>query len=160
MIKVPIGKGTGKTPNELKFPNLKLSQPQEKFGVLQEIPSDRQFLKDLADQGRLVIEQGVESAGQPTTIISFIVPNGSTFYLIEANAQSLGNGAAEADLVSDGTVLETVGTVGANSMPFQTPIFSTIGNGIRTIEIIMTDNPAGGGVAATLTGYLVRSPIV
>ena len=71
----------------------------------------------------------------------------------------MGNGAAEATIgISDETtVIETVGTVGANSMPFQVVIFSVIGNSSRAVEIIMTDNPAGGGVAATLTGYLQNS---
>ena len=52
-VKVPINKPKSK----------KRFTQKEKFGTFQQIPSDRQFLKELADQGRLIIRQGVEAAG-------------------------------------------------------------------------------------------------
>jgi len=70
-------------------------KPRDKFGIPRaipelkdpekEAPTDLQFLADLADQGKLITTAGTGS-GQGARMAEFIIPNGSTFYLLEASA--------------------------------------------------------------------------
>ena len=155
-IKVPIGKGIVKTTNELKFPNLKRSQPDKEgfqAGTFPSIPSDKQFLKDIADQDRLVLEQGT-IAGQGDLIV-FTPPNGSTFYFIEAFCSNTGVGRNEYNLIVEGTTIETIEQAAISQIRFLTTIFKLIGDGTRNVTIDRTDS--SGSANCTLVGYLENS---
>ncbi len=151
-IQVPIGKGI------TKFPKIKRSQPEEKFGVFPSIPSDRQFLKDLSDQDRLVFEQeDHDTVGIPKDIMTFVPNNGTTFYFIEGsvNANS-GAGTHTVELISNDIVIEVATSTGIGSFGFRTPTFSLIGDGVKAIRFNLT--ASNSNTNSTLIGYIVKSP--
>ena len=152
-IQVPIGKGI------TKFPKIKRSQPEEKFGTFPSIPSDRQFLKDLADQDRLIItQQQTALAARPFTVVSFVPDNGTTFYFLGASCSTSNGGSEHAfELQSDGVVIEGATRIAEGVVEFKIPTFSLIGDGTKAVEIICTVS-ANGTFDGTILGYIVKSP--
>ena len=147
-VKVPINK-----PKKSK----RRFTSREQFGKLQEIPSDRQFLKDVVDQDRLITRFATDG-GQalPFTLISFIVPNGQTYYSLESFYDQDAVTVTEVDIVLNGVVLESMSGSAVGRTTSSTPIFNLAGNGIKTIDIIV-NRFGSADIAFSLIGYLENS---
>ena len=161
-VNVPIGKGIGKTSNELKFPNLKLSQP-ENIQKMPPTPNAQAFLKQLDDEGRFVIQQGSRSSDGE--VLSITPVSGQTFYLLGASCAGDDTGVQTKvfTLSINGIDVETIklgdGTGGGNNKfaKFAIPTASIVGNGVNNIAIDV-DVSSGGDAFATIYGYNETTP--
>ena len=145
-------------------------KPKDKFGITRSEPDQRQqqddkglneiqWLQKLADEGRL-IEQQETNAGSEV-VNEIIIPNGSTFYLLEAKTTHNTTGDVNVNLIVNiGGAQSTVKSarVGPNtSQDLTVKGFSLIGNGI---DFIAMDQLAGGSQTSFIFGYTQPSRTV
>ena len=153
-VNVPIGRGIAKTSTELKFPNIKFSQPDSPKETQREATSEAEFLQLLADNGKITNNQ-LQLVGAAD--LDVIIPNGSTFYLLEAHGgYTASGGTLRFRTVIDGTV--TTEKAGGATSPASVDVtikgFSLVGNGIDLVRLSNT----AGTVNANIQGYLLPTP--
>ena len=160
-VNVPIGKGIGKTTNQIKFPNLKTSQPEFKE-KMPPTPNDQAFFKLLDDEGRFVLEEG--SRTTDGEVISITPPTGTTFYYMGASCANVlaGNQTALFTLSINGVDKQTIRLGdgiggGPRYEKFSFPTASVVGNGINNIAIDVDTTQAANNFA-TIWGYNETTP--
>ena len=134
------------------------SQPEPKI-TEKTANSDLEFLKQLADQGRLVTATG--SRTTTGTLAEIIPQNGETFYLIDAQYNFDSSSAlATIELRNDGTVKSIITSPGTPIVGFFAVKFdSLVGNGVKQYDVLVTD--VGTTTAdVTINGYLLPSETV
>ncbi len=107
-----------------------------------------QFLHDIILSEQLITRTGsVLGAGD---IVSFIVPQDKTFFLLSASAtSSSGIGAFSLDF--DGTIVDNISSAAQDKVLFTCPAFALIGDGVRVVKI---ENTGLNAAIAFLCGYL------
>ena len=142
-IKVPIGKRFEERERFL----------EDKF-MAKSANTDLQFLKDLADQGKMVVRSG--SSGSSGTIVTFTIPSGSTFYLMKTSF----DGDFTNAILNFTNPTEQIDLFGATAtnLPGKFQIeegVALVGDGNRAIEIEGTG--VGVSMSASFTGYISNS---
>ena len=148
-VNVPIGKGIGKTSNELKFPNLKVSQPEPK-NPEKDALSSFEFIRSLNDTGKTIVNTGENIGATNQDLATITVPNGSTFYLLTARVGH--TTTSDDELQIDGVTVEFL-DVNAQALEFISKP-SVLGGSTIAINCVS----AAGRNTATLFGYLENSP--
>ena len=139
-------------------------KPKDKFGFTRSIPelkrpeeksnTELQFLKDLADQGK-IISRSERGTGANQRLAEFVIPNGSTFYLLKATAAAASDpGQATLEFPS-GTAFEVADLPTGVEISFQSVGASFIGNGTNSISIFV--ELVANASVAVLYGYLEAS---
>ena len=145
-IKVPIGRGIiGQVQQEFKK-----DEPQPRA------QSEGQWLNSLANQGKIQSVAG--SGSQSSEILSFVVPNGSTLYLLQASygfnpagaASSLGT--LRAGIGGTNRTIKQASRVDAGDADLTKVGFSLVGNGTDDINILV--GSTAGTYHADITFYL------
>ena len=138
-------------------------KPKDKFGFTRSTPeikspeqraqTEGQWLKDLADEGKLVMVQ--EATNTNSTEFLTVTPNpGETFYLISATAAVTDSATSQVQLRLNSDIVERVTfTAEIASIPFKTTGLSVVGNGINTINLFTTL-----GAAGSILGYVENTP--
>ena len=155
-ISVPIGKGTGKTLTELKFPDIPRAQPEFVKEIDKPI-SDLAFYKLKSDEGK--IRSGNGGANGNNTITMVTVPTGSTFYLLECTYSAASNGLIDL-ILDDGTFLKraSVPSAGTPSGVFDVKGLTVVATDADII--IQADSNNDPGIwRMNLTGYLENTPV-
>ena len=146
-IQVPIGRGL-------------LQQPQQQKEQFTKSLSDREFLKQLADEGRLVGSTASDIITTTADLIinSIVPPNGSTFYFISGSwVNSMGAPRVTLELRLDGVAIEGYTNSLTSTMlkgDWLTD-FSMKGDGTKAITVVAIESAAGAGsfVSSNICGY-------
>ena len=156
-IQVPLGQSL------TKFPNIKMAKPEFEKGIGEkQAGSDIEFLKTLADRGRLAFGSG--SLVNTGTIASITPLNGETFYFLGGSWQfdmgitaggsiQLRNNGVVREEVSSQSGLEVLMTNGVWVVKFD----SLIGNGVKTYDLLFTRDTTVLTVNASMYGYILPS---
>ncbi len=141
-IKVPIGRGL-------------LSQPEFKKQIEKEPSNDIEFFKKLTDSGKMIILKG--DGASAANIITRIVPQGKTFYLIEATIADEGGGVGAGALViiTGGANISQKRMDYTGNADLTIKGWSFIGDGTTPIGIRAI---TGGEQNASLIGYEENTP--
>jgi len=157
MISLPLGKGVS------KFPNLTLAKPEFQKGSEQKAGSDLEFIKTLADRGRLVFSD--DNTQSTTGSFASIIPqNGETFYLLGGSWNLTLTPADDCSITlrNDGSSREIVGAItDSNEGNFygiwNTKLDALIGNGVKAYDLLFTTAGGGPTANANIYGYLLPS---
>ena len=150
-ISVPIKQGTA----ILKFPNIPRSKPEFLKNPESKATSKQQFLKELADQGKLIALEGQRlSAAGKGVVITFTPNNGTTFYLLSAVMSSSGAADLGMDKVIGGVTLNVniKELSAAGSIDCTIEGYAFVGNGIDELRLV--GGVDGRDYNANLSGYL------
>ena len=121
-IQVPIGKGIG------KFPKLRFAQPEfEKKPFTEQINSDLQFLRQLSEDDRIIIQTNVGTTSGD--MITITPDTGTTFFFLGASVTNT-DGAAigEFQLTNNGIIRDWVQLAAGATHTFSLPIDRLVGN--------------------------------
>ena len=149
-VKVPIVDKS--TTRKRRFPKRDLAT---KFS------SDLAFMKQIADDGRLRIDQGSFNTASSTGTSAEIIPNqNETFYLLSASFLQTQQISGSTTLQNDGVVRERSAFAGNNIVllgEFSLPIDSLIGDGVKSYRMRVTNGGGTNSCSGTLVGYVESS---
>ncbi len=144
-IKVPIGRGIG-------------LPPRQEIQKMPPTPNEQSFLKQLDDEGRLLIVEG--SRTSDGEVLSITPVTGTTFYYLGASCAAA-HSSVQTKLFTlsiNGTDVENVGIPPSNGFgEFKLKTASVVGNGINNIAIDV-DVSSGGTGFASIWGYNENTP--
>ena len=141
-IKVPIGK---------RF------EERERFleKMTQQPTSDIQFLKKLADEGK-VINRSATTSDNATVVVTFAPPNGSTFYLLKTSCTGANGGDVFLEFTNPTELIDEQAFPAVNTnVQFTITNVSLVGNGSRALQIRTASN--GGSLTCSFNGYIENS---
>ena len=151
-IQVPLGKSL------TKFPNIKLSKPQEGFPKIPErATSDKAFLVNLAKTGRMVYFLN-EGAGND--LITITPPTGTTFFFLASvitNQQAAASSVVS--LINDGFVRERVVLQADERYQFKLPIDRLIGDGMKNFRLRNEDGSNVGSIWGWFENTEEQTPV-
>ena len=161
-ISVPIGKGTGKTLTELKFPDIPRAKPDIKFSE-KTANSDLEFIKLLADQGRLVFS--TNNTATTTTAFAEIIPlNGETFYFFNSNwsvTTTSGGATGTLEIRNDGVSRESIliptSSQGITHGVWGLRFDSLVGDGVKQFDAFLTESVNPLTANCSISGYILPS---
>ena len=145
-VKVPIRK-------------TKLGKRSPQSKKFQNTTSDLEFLKEISDFGEVIIRSGNRST--TGTAVSFVVPDGKTFYFISGFFQISTQTSGSIRLQNDGVTREDyvgiAGTVEAFRGAWQLPTDSLIGDGVKAYTIDVTAGAGTNRIGGSIVGYIINS---